>query len=581
MSSSLIDLIESKTSDELARRKGYRQFEDIGDKISEDILPLLKSEGIQLDDGERKATALAVAETLNKSKLSSTILLQQNLQPTQLAKYMLDANPHATRDLSEAATFLYQRIVQECCTYIIDISSQLPSFTEHTFAEILRRDDLILKKVDQVLDDLHEIRKNLNPSDKADRFEIAYRDAVARNLDVLQLIGADVSLPNRRHRLSVAYITLSVAPTFPTLQIDERQPSENSNDESIRDNVSVDTVLATSHHLLIRGLAGSGKTTLLQWIAVKAARKSFALAARRLRTFKTTFVSQSIGLLALLAFGTIAFWRWHLPLTLTTLSLSALIGIFTGLCAALGYFAFYRALEIGPIAIVSPISATSSTFTLMLSILILQEQLTPGRIGLFSIVILGLILASTSLAELRALLKKPGFSLWNQGVRWAIVATLAFGAMDFGIGASASISGWFLPVLWTRFFSILFLTLASLWKRQKRLTRTRMTTIPASGGKTLSLSLPTLEDIAHLRYPFSQLGLGVLLAFIAGMLENAAVLTFSFDTRIATTGITSAISSSYALVVMIFGMMVYRERLTKNQLFGIAIFMIGLVLLAA
>jgi len=64
------------------------------------------------------------------------------------------------------------------------------------------------------------------------------------------------------------------------------------------------------------------------------------------------------------------------------------------------------------------------------------------------------------------------------------------------------------------------------------------------------------------------------------MLENAAVLTFSFDTRIATTGVTSAIASSYALVIMIFGMIVYRERLAKNQLFGIAVFMIGLILLA-
>ncbi|GAC1350251.1 MAG: hypothetical protein NVSMB27_30980 [Ktedonobacteraceae bacterium] len=304
-----------------------------------------------------------------------------------------------------------------------------------------------------------------------------------------------------------------------------------------------------------------------------------ALAARRLRTFKTTFVSQAIGLLALLAFGTIAFWHWHLPFTFTALALSAIIGILTGLSAALGYFAFYCALEIGPIAIVSPISATSSTFTLALSVLILQEHLTLGRMGFVSIVILGLILASTSLVELRTLLKKPGFSLWGQGVRWAIVATLAFGAMDFGIGASASINGWFLPVIWTRFFSILFLTLASLWKRQKRLARTHMTA--ASSGKTLSLSLPSLEELAHVRKPFSQLGSGLLLAIIAGTLENAAVLTFSVDTRIATIGITSAIASSYALVVMIFGMIVYRERLTKNQLFGIALFMIGLILLAA
>ena len=106
-------------------------------------------------------------------------------------------------------------------------------------------------------------------------------------------------------------------------------------------------------------------------------------------------------------------------------------------------------------------------------------------------------------------------------------------------------------------------------------------TSPISNKITqLSLSLPSLEDIAHIRYPFSKLGLGVLLALIAGTLENAAVLTFSFDTRIATTGVTSAIASSYALVVMLFGMIVYRERLAKNQLFGIAVFMIGLILLA-
>jgi drug/metabolite transporter (DMT)-like permease len=65
-----------------------------------------------------------------------------------------------------------------------------------------------------------------------------------------------------------------------------------------------------------------------------------------------------------------------------------------------------------------------------------------------------------------------------------------------------------------------------------------------------------------------------------GMLENAAVLTFSLDTRIATTGIASAIASSYALVVMLFGMLMYRERLAKNQLFGIVMFMSGLILLA-
>ena len=305
-----------------------------------------------------------------------------------------------------------------------------------------------------------------------------------------------------------------------------------------------------------------------------------ALAARRLNTFKTTFISQSASLLALLAFGAIAFWRGNLPFTLTTSAFSALIGIFTGLCAALGYFALYRALEIGPIAIVGPLTATSPIFTLILSAFILKEHLTLERKGLVIIGILGIILASTSLTGLRTLLKKPGFSLWSQGVRWAVVATFAFGALDFGIGASASVSNWFLPALWTRFFSILFLTLISCRKRYRWLSRAQATAVPSSNEETLNLSFPSLEDIAHLRHPLSKIGLGVLLALIVGIMEGAAILTFSFDTHIATTGITSTIASSYALVIMIFGMIVYRERLTKNQLFGIVVFMITLFLLA-
>ena len=300
------------------------------------------------------------------------------------------------------------------------------------------------------------------------------------------------------------------------------------------------------------------------------------IAARRLRTFKTTFLAQSAGLFALLAFGTIAFWRWHLSFTPTAFALSALMGIFTGLCSTLAYFALYRALEVGPVAIVSPLTATNSIFTLLLSALILKEQLTPERKGFVTIGILGIVLASTSLAELRMLLKKPGYSLWSRGVRWAAVGTLAFGTLDFGIGASASIFGWFLPVLWTCFFSIIFLTLISCGKRYQWLFHAQATAVPSSNEETLSLSLPSLEDIAQVRNPLSKIGSGILLALVAGMIETAALLTFSLDTRIATTGITAALASSYALVVMVFGMIVYRERLAKNQLFGIVMFMISL-----
>jgi hypothetical protein len=99
--------------------------------------------------------------------------------------------------------------------------------------------------------------------------------------------------------------------------------------------------------------------------------------------------------------------------------------------------------------------------------------------------------------------------------------------------------------------------------------------------RTLSLSLPSLEELSHLRKPLaSMLGMGVLLAIIAGIAENAAVLCFSMDTQVATTGIASAIASGYSLIVILFGLGVYHERLTRNQIGGIIMFMSGLILLA-
>jgi hypothetical protein len=277
ISSSLIDLFKSRTSDTLAQRRGQRQFETIGEKVGESLLPLFQIEGARLDDGDSTAVALAVAEAFNKSKLSSDLLAKRNLEPTELAKHVIATQPTATRDFNEAATALYQRIIQESCAYIVDIASQLPAFTEHTFAEVLKREDQIIIKAEQILQEVRQIREWVSPTE-AGHFEEDYCKAVVRKLDEIQLFGTDVSSANQRHRLSVAYITLSVEQKTQNEQTARDtvvKVSEGFLDEIGREIALVDTALAHSRCLLIRGEAGSGKTTLLQWIAVKSALKTF------------------------------------------------------------------------------------------------------------------------------------------------------------------------------------------------------------------------------------------------------------------------------------------------------------------
>ena len=237
--------MKGKTSDKLAQRRGNRQFEIIGEKVGGVLLPFFEREGAKLDEGDCTAVAYAVAEAFDKSKLSSELLVQYNLQPTHLAQHILATSPTVTIGFSAAATELYKRIINKSCTYIVEIASQVPSFTESSFAEVLKREDLIIERVDRILAELQKIREQLDPMIEAEHFEIEYRQSVAHNLDILQLIGADVSLANRRHKLSVAYITLSVAQNRHQPSGAKTVQGNSMQDEVENDIVSVNTAQPT------------------------------------------------------------------------------------------------------------------------------------------------------------------------------------------------------------------------------------------------------------------------------------------------------------------------------------------------
>lgn len=279
ISASFLDILKTKLSDRVAQRRAQRQFEEIGEKVGESLLSLFETDGVLLDEEGRTAVALAVADTFKKATISSKFLVQNNLEPTKLSGYILATSSTITDQFSEAEISLYNRIIQESCESIIDIASQLPNFTEQGFAEILKREDKLLKVAVGVLDELRQMREQLNPMVETERFELEYRRSVIRGLDVLQIFGADLSTTSRRHRLSVAYVRLALKQKQHKLHLSafkgpkvSKTASNEQTDESI---VSVEVALARSNRLLIRGMAGSGKTTLLQWIAVMSASRSF------------------------------------------------------------------------------------------------------------------------------------------------------------------------------------------------------------------------------------------------------------------------------------------------------------------
>ncbi len=280
----VVDTLKGQADARLAQRRAKRQFEMIGEHVGRDLLPIFEGEGAGLDEGARTAVALEVGETLNR--ITSEMVVKRDLEPTAIARQLLQERSAQDCGFSEGEGMLYERTVKESCMYIVEIAKDLPQFTERTYAEILSREGQLLGIADKILAEVARMRAEQDPTLKGSQFELEYLRTVRLKLDRLELFGSGMSMANRRYSLSLAYITLSVERRVmrelmpfergrkilrSPIDLAESGDEEEKVEEIVRQTEAVDEALKDAQSVLIFGEAGSGKTTLLQWIAVQAA----------------------------------------------------------------------------------------------------------------------------------------------------------------------------------------------------------------------------------------------------------------------------------------------------------------------
>src|SRR4029078_3988490 len=92
--------------------------------------------------------------------------------------------------------------------------------------------------------------------------------------------------------------------------------------------------------------------------------------------------------------------------------------IANGLIAMVAYSLHYRALELGPVAVVSPVGAGYSVVGFALAVLLLPNE-TPGAVAILGgiVTICGVFLVSANLPALRA-----GFEQESPEVWWGVAA---------------------------------------------------------------------------------------------------------------------------------------------------------------
>jgi drug/metabolite transporter (DMT)-like permease len=258
--------------------------------------------------------------------------------------------------------------------------------------------------------------------------------------------------------------------------------------------------------------------------------------SRRGGFFKTLFLTQAVGV-AMLVVIALALEELPGPSTTQLLALAAL-----GPVAVAAYGGFYKALELGPIAIVSPIASANGAVVVLLAVVILGESLSSLQ-ALGCVLVLGFIV-------LAALEPKPETAAEGDGsgIRLALVASAAFGGYLFALATFSDDLGWLVPILIARAMTVAILTAVAV---------ARPPVAPGALGR-----------------------IGVAACLVAGTLDASGYLVFNRGAEIGQLAITSAAAASYPVIPIIVGLFALRERVASHQLVGVAGVLFGMVVLS-
>jgi drug/metabolite transporter (DMT)-like permease len=279
-------------------------------------------------------------------------------------------------------------------------------------------------------------------------------------------------------------------------------------------------------------------------------------------TYRTLFFMQFIGLACLSVYlaatgdfrrltATIS-WQWWI------------VAVLVALLNVVSAFSLYRAFEVGVLAVVSPIAASSSALTVLLAI-ISGELISRARGFGIAATLIGVALAATHFTTLTDAKEEDastetssdsntGHSYLGplrrgqltRGVGWALAASVGYG-IDF----------WLLGIYITPVFG----GIMPVWI-------IRLTTI-------CMLAVFVKPARQNLRLPPRK---ALWLVLIIGLLDTMAFLSVAIGFTTDLVSVVSVLASLFSAVTVLLAWIFLREKLQWSQWLGISIIFLGVLL---
>lgn len=210
------------------------------------------------------------------------------------------------------------------------------------------------------------------------------------------------------------------------------------------------------------------------------------------------------------------------------------LGAIGGICGGLGVFVFYKALAMGTMSLVAPVSALGAGVPMVFGIADGERPSTLALAGAL-IALAGAVLAS----------RAPGHAP-RHGLGLAALAALGFGAFFVLIKPAADTS-----VLW-------------------------------AGLSTRVSSVPILLAVCFAIKTSVRVGTGLWPLMIgAGVLDIAANLAYAEATQHGLLSIVAVLAGLYPIATVVLAQVVLKERLSQGQAAGVLAALVGVGFIAA
>ncbi|MEN3270771.1 EamA family transporter [Pseudonocardia sp.] len=275
------------------------------------------------------------------------------------------------------------------------------------------------------------------------------------------------------------------------------------------------------------------------------------LAARRAPLLVVTLVAQAAGLLTLLPAA------WLLPGRPAAAALG--FGALAGVAGTSGLLLYLRALAVGPMGVIAPLSAVVGAGLPLVVGVLSGEPLGPVTVLAIVVALAAILLATVgSRRDVAA----------TRGLALGLGAGVGFGLFFVALAATPADSGLW-PLLGGRVTSVTLL--AALVLRHQLPLRLRgrpAVRHPEPAGPPLPVTGP-----APAPFPTRWM-------IVSGVFDTVANVLFLLSARLGDLGVSAVVVSLYPVVVVLLARLVLRERLTAMQLASAGLALGASVLLA-